>query len=656
MSMPNHISLDLETFSSVDITKAGAYRYAASPDFEIMLLAYAINEGPVRLVDLAIGEGYPEDFLEALADPAVEKRAYNAQFERLCLRAVGLDVPVEQWACTQVAAAYFGLPFGLGNVAKAIGLPADKQKDANGRALIRFFSIPRKPTKTNPSLRNYPEDDPEKWAMFGDYCRQDVEVEREIRRRLPTEGLPADIRMEYNLDQAINDRGVLVDTEFARAAIDLDALNVDKIKAEMVRLTDMDNPNSAAQLKAWLSEALDEEIEKIGKGEVAELLAENCVGAVSEVLKLRQKLAKTSVKKYAAMLASAGTDDRARGLFQFYGANRTGRWAGRLVQMQNLPRNYLKDLDQVREVVKGRDFGTAELLFDDLGDVLAQLVRTSFVAPPGKTLAVVDFSAIEARVIAWLAGEKWRLEVFETHGKIYEASASAMFGVPLDQVDKGLRQKGKIAELALGYQGGPGALLAMGADKMGLTEPEMKHIVSAWRDANPAIVDLWAEVEDAALRAVSVKASDVPGPKGLSFYATTEHLRVRLPSGRCLYYREPRIVPGRFGGRSLRYMGTNQLTKQWGPVDSYGGKLVENIVQAIARDLLADSVARIESTTRRIVIHVHDEIVAEVPDTAFGQAEQHLAQMLAIMAETPDWADGLPLKGDGYLTTHYKKD
>lgn len=492
--------------------------------------------------------------------------------------------------------------------------------------------------------------------MFGDYCRQDVEVEREIRRMLPAEGLPADIRLEYNLDQAINDRGVLVDTEFARAAIDLDALNVEKIKAEMVRLTDMDNPNSAAQLKAWLSEALDEEIEKIGKGEVAELLAENCAGAVSEVLKLRQKLAKTSVKKYAAMLASAGTDDRARGLFQFYGANRTGRWAGRLVQMQNLPRNYLKDLDQVREVVKGRDFGTAELLFDDLGDVLAQLVRTSFVAPPGKTLAVVDFSAIEARVIAWLAGEKWRLEVFETHGKIYEASASAMFGVPIDQVDKGLRQKGKIAELALGYQGGPGALLAMGADKMGLSEPEMKHIVSAWRDANPAIVDLWAEVEDAALRAVSVKASDVPGPRGVSFYATTEHLRVRLPSGRCLYYREPRIVPGRFGGRSLRYMGTNQLTKQWGPVDTYGGKLVENIVQAIARDLLADSMARIESTTRRIVIHVHDEIVAEVPDTAFGQAEQHLSQMLAIMAEPPDWAAGLPLKGDGYTTTHYKKD
>lgn len=654
--MTNHISIDLETFSSVDITKAGAYRYTASPDFEILLLAYAIGEGPTRLVDLALGEGYPEDFLEALADPAVEKRAYNAQFERLCLRAVGLDVPVEQWACTQVAAAYFGLPFGLGNVAKALGLPADKQKDANGRALIRFFSIPRKPTKTNPTLRNYPEDDPEKWAMFGDYCRQDVEVEREIRRRLPAEGLPADIRLEYNLDQAINDRGVLVDTDFAQAAIDLDALNVEKIKAEMVRLTDMDNPNSAAQLKAWLSEALDEEIEKIGKGEVAELLAENGVGAVSEVLKLRQKLAKTSVKKYAAMLASAGTDARARGLFQFYGANRTGRWAGRLVQMQNLPRNYLKDLDQVREVVKGRDFGTAELLFDDLGDVLAQLVRTSFVAPPGKTLAVVDFSAIEARVIAWLAGEKWRLEVFETHGKIYEASASAMFGVPIDQVDKGLRQKGKIAELALGYQGGPGALLAMGADKMGLSEPEMKHIVSAWRDANPAIVDLWAEVEDAALRAVSMKASDVPGPKGISFYATTEHLRVRLPSGRRLYYREPRLVPGRFGGRSLRYMGTNQLTKQWGPVDTYGGKLVENIVQAIARDLLADSMARIESTTRRIVIHVHDEIVAEVPDTAFGQAEQHLAQMLAIMAEPPDWADCLPLKGDGYTTTHYKKD
>lgn len=652
----NHLAIDIETFSSVDLVKCGVHKYCASPDFEILLIGYSLNGAPVEVLDLTTDDIHGSVFLECLQDPDTIKTAHNAAFERTALAAYfGMAMPAKQWECTQALVAQCGLPLSLDAASKALGL--DAKKDATGKALIKYFSMPCKPTKANGGrTRNLPHHDPEKWAQFIEYCRQDVIVEQAIREKLswfkPTETE----RRVWILDQQINDRGVLVDPVLVENAIAIDEDYRDQLTSEAVRITGLDNPNSVAQLKAWLGEAMDTEIETLNKESVGDLL-KDANGNAERVLQLRQLMSKSSVKKYTAMLNTLGADLRIRGLLQYYGANRTGRWAGRLVQIQNLAKNPdRKDfphLDDLREMVCQGDLESIDMIYGNVPEKLSWLIRTAFVAAPGHRLIVSDFSAIEARVIAWLAGETWRMDVFNTHGKIYEASAAQMFKVPLESIRKDgpnyhLRAKGKIAELALGYQGGVGALEKMGALKMGLTESELPRIVALWRAANRKIVDLWDKVGEAAIDAVKNGTSYISRP-GLKFSMENGNLIIRLPSMRCLVYQNARLFDNRFGLPAIKYQGMDQTKKTWGWQETYGGKLVENITQAIARDLLADAMLRLDAAGYNIVMHVHDEAVIESKDATAEQVAH-------IMGQPIPWATGLPLKADAYETIYYKKD
>jgi len=635
------LSIDIETYSSVDLSKHGVFRYVEADDFEILLFAYAFDDEPVQVVDLAQGEELPADVWQALTDPRVIKTAFNAAFERTCIaRHFGIPMPPEQWRCTQIHALSLGLPGHLKDVAEALKLK--QQKDAAGKRLIRYFSVPCKPTKANGGRsRNMPYHDILRWQAFKDYCRQDVEVERAIRKKL--ERYPLQEQKLWELDQKINEQGVRLDPQLIQHAIRCATKYQERLEEEAIRLTGLENPNSLIQLKAWLREE-GMEAESLTKKTVPQLLkAAN--GSTKRVLEIRQELSRSSIKKYEAMERAICRDGRARGLLQFYGANRTGRWAGRLIQVHNLPRNDLPDLDLARRLLREGRYEDLELLFGSVSDVLSQLIRTAFIPSPGCRLIVSDFSAIEARVIAWLAGEKWRLDVFNSHGKIYEASASQMFGVPIEQITKGspLRQKGKVAELALGYQGSVGALKQMGAIEMGLKEEELPELVSTWRIANPRIVQFWRDVEGAALEAVRNQKT-VTLHHRLEFRYESGILFLRLPSGRRLAYVRPRVeVDDRFNKETLTYESGKTREK------TYGGKLVENIVQAVARDCLAEALLRLDEAGYQIVMHVHDEIVA---DQAHGSAEE----MAAIMSEPISWAPGLPLAAEAFETDYYMKE
>jgi len=641
------LHIDIETYSETDLGAAGMYRYAEDPAFEILLIAYKVDDGPTTVIDLKGHDQGPEmvEFLTYLSDPRVKKKAWNAQFERTCLaRHFQIQLPPDPWHCTMVRAASAGLPLNLDQAAAALKATP---KAPQGKTLIRYFCVPCKPTKTNGGrTRNLPSHAPEPWAAFKQYCLQDVDTEYEIdqildRQRIQT---PDDERFLYILDQRINDTGVLVDRDLVRQAIKLDTEHREKLTQEAARLTGLSNPNSVAQLSAWMARK-KLIMNSLSKAAVAEAMAHVNDTEIRRVLKIRQETSKSSVKKYEAMAASVCQDGRVRGLLQFYGANRTGRWAGRLIQVQNLPQNHMKGLDTARQAVKDGDLETLDLIYDSPSNVLSELVRTAFIAPPGKTLIAVDFSAIEARVIAWLAGEKWRLDVFNTHGKIYEASAAAMFKVPIEQVDKPMRAKGKIAELALGFGGGVAALQAMGSQKMGLDDDDLPDLVNRWRRANPKITHLWTSVEQLALAAMRSGAANI-GSK-LSARYDKGLLRLRLPSGRELCYQGARLEESH-RGQQISYQGTDQTTKQWGRQRTYGGKLVENVVQATARDLLGQALLRLNRAGFKIIMHVHDEVVME------GDPGD-LARATALISQPVDWAPGLPLAADGFEASYYQK-
>lgn len=660
------LSVDLETYSSVDLKRSGMYKYVQSPDFEILLFGYSFNGGPVHVVDLAQGETVPEIAVCMLQDPGVLKKAYNAPFEWYCLNRAGLQTPLNQWRCTMLHGLYCGYTAGLGATAVALGLPEDKRKLGTDMALIRTFCVPCKPTtKNGQRTRVLPAHEPEKWQLFKTYCAQDVVTEMEIERRLSSFPVPEAEQRLWELDQQINTYGVAVDPHLVASALHCDEAVTTELIHEAVSLSGLDNPKSVKQLTEWLAEAEDIEVPNLRKATVAELITNVDSDRARRMLEIRQELSKASTKKYAAMSDAMCQDGRVRGLLQFYGANRTGRWAGRLVQVQNLPKNHMEILDHARECVKARKISVLKLVFGNVPDTLSQLVRTAFVAEPGSVLLAADFSAIEARVIAWLAGEQWRLDVFATHGKIYEASASAMFGVSIEKIKKGepeydLRQKGKIAELALGYQGGPGALIAMGALTMGLTEDELPEIVRRWRSANKRIVDLWYSIENAALEVM--QTGQPTGIRGLILAREADpangqdFLTIRLPSGRKLYYARPFLQMNDRSRPALHYHGVNQTTKQWEVVPTYGGKLVENVTQAIARDCLAESLTRLASAGYRIVFHVHDEIVIEVPAPGPEEVERQIQTVLHIMSQPVAWAPGLLLKADGFATPYYRKE
>ncbi|MDF1509932.1 DNA polymerase [Robertmurraya sp. DFI.2.37] len=641
------LSIDIETFSSVDLAKSGVYRYAEAPDFEILLFGYSVDAGPVQVVDFACGEKIPKEIQQAILDNNVTKWAFNAQFERICLsKYFGIHLAPDSWRCTMVWSAYLGLPLSLEGAAIVTG--ADKKKLTKGKELIRYFSVPCKPTVTNGGrTRNLPEHAPEKWNSFKAYNLRDVEVELSIQEKLQKFPMPEEEWNNYILDQQINDRGIQLDLELVKKAIQCDEKVREELTSRLKELTDLDNPNSVVQMKSWLSEN-GLETDSLDKASVKALLKE-APDNLSEVLELRQLLAKSSVKKYTAMENAVCTDGRARGLLQFYGANRTGRFAGRLIQVQNLPQNHLSDLEQARRLVRGGHFDALEILYDSIPGVLSELIRTAFVPKKGYKFIVADFSAIEARVIAWLAGETWRNEVFATHGKIYEASASQMFKVPLEEVTKGspLRQKGKIAELALGYGGSVGALKAMGALDMGLTEEELKPLVYAWRNANPNIVRLWWDVDRAVKEAVTERCRTET--HRIRFEYRSGMLLIWLPSGRQLTYVKPRMGINSFGSEAVTYEGVG-ATKKWERIESYGPKFVENIVQAISRDILCYAMRRLNEKGFDIVMHVHDEVVLEVP------LEVTVTDICTLMNQTPTWAQGLLLRADGYECNFYKKD
>jgi len=646
------LAIDIETYSPVDLKKSGLYVYAEHPEFEILLFAYAFDQEPVTVVDFTAQKYLSLEVFDALTNPTVLKTAHNANFERICIsRYFKIDLAIDQWECTAVKSAMLGLPFALAMVGKVLKL--DQEKMTEGKSLIRYFSIPCNPTNANGNRsRNLPAHDPEKWNTYKAYNLRDVEAEREIREKTAFFEVPQSEKDLYIIDQVINDRGVLIDTDLVTNAIRIDATYKDRLSAEMEKLANIDNPNSVAQLKAWIADKTGEDVDSLTKESILNMLKNTPSDEVTKVLRNRQEMAKTSVKKYQAMAEMAGTDGRIRGLAQFYGANRTGRWAGRGVQMQNLPQNHLRDLDLARQVVRENDLEMLEILFGNVPDTLSQLIRTAFIAKPGHTFLVADFSAIEARVIAWLADEKWRLEVFATHGKIYEASASQMFKVDISEVTKGsaLRQKGKVSELALGYQGGPGALEKMGALKMGLKADELQGLVDAWRSTNPHIVKLWKSVDNAAKEAVE-ENTIVKIKHNITFEVTNNVLFIELPSGRKLSYFHPRMGKSKFGSDSLIYEGMNQTTKQWCDQETYGGKLVENIVQAIARDCLAYSMVNLEKAGYQIVFHVHDEVIIEAPED-----NANLDEVCKIMGQSIPWAKGLLLRADGYKTKYYKKD
>ena len=644
-----NLSIDLETYSSADIGKSGVYRYCEAPDFEILLFAYSADGAPVQSVDLARGETLPEEIRAALEDPAVTKWAFNASFERVCLsRWLGLPsgtyLDPSQWRCSMVWSAYLGLPLSLAGVGAVLKL--EKQKLEAGRELIRYFCQPCAPTKANGGrTRNRPEDAPEKWALFKSYNLRDVETELAIQQKLARFPVPDFVWNEYHLDQEINDRGIRLDLLLVENAIRMDTLSRDELTEQMQRLTILENPNSVKQLKTWLTER-GLEVESLGKKEVSALLRD-APPELAEVLLLRRQLAKSSVRKYQAMQNCVCADGRVHGMFMFYGANRTGRFSGRLVQLQNLPQNHMSDLEQARALVRKGDYDALQTLYDSVPDVLSELIRTAFVPYDGGKFIVADFSAIEARVIAWLAGEQWRLDVFKNGGDIYCASASQMFHVPVVKhgINGHLRQKGKIAELALGYGGSVGALKAMGALEMGLSEAELKPLVDAWRGSNPNIVRLWWEVDEAVKEAIADKT--VSETHGIRFGYESGFLFITLPSGRRLAYVKPRIEENRFGGESVTYEGVGG-TKKWERLESYGPKFVENIVQAVSRDILCHAMKTLRCCS--IVAHVHDELIIEA-DPAVS-----LDAVCEQMSRTPPWAEGLILRADGYETQFYKKD
>lgn len=658
------LHIDIETYSSVDITTAGLYKYVESPDFEVLLVAYAHDEKEsVYLLDFT-GEPSIEKqadkqvLVQWLTDPTIKKVAYNATFERVCLsKWLGVELPIRQWECAMARGAAYGYPLGLDACAKAMGLREEKM--AEGKALIGYFSKPCKPTKANGMrTRNLPEHAPDKWELFMEYCKQDVVVERQIYQCTPD---PHSNEYEvYLADQRINDRGVPVDGSLVAAARQIWSDRYNKLFAEAVTLTGLENPNSTMQFSEWLQAQTGDNIASIRKADVETMLdTYRYMPHVVKALRLRQEMGKTSIKKYDAMVECMCKDGRVRGLTQYYGT-RTGRWAGRLVQLQNLPQNHLDDLDTVRNVVLTGSADAVEVMYGDVADVLSQLIRTAFTATDGKMLAVCDFSAIEARVIAWVAGEKWRLDVFNSTGKIYEASAAMMYGCDPKEITKTdpRRQRGKVAELALGYGGSVGALRAMGAEKMGLSETECKDIMNKWRTKSPNIVKLWSTFENAAKQAIRT-GQTVEVNKGIQFWAylpdgndSCYTLRVTLPSGRNLYYPHMTIRDTEDGER-LTYKGQNQTTRKWETIETYGGKLTENIVQAIARDCLAHVLVSVEVVGMKTLFHVHDEVVCEVPEAT---AAESLESLKRIFAQGPKWAKGLPLKGDGYITKYYLKD
>jgi len=667
MSKIKQLSCDIETFSSVDLKKSGVYKYAESPDFEILLFGYSVDGGEVRVIDFTAGETLPREIIDALTDDNVQKWAFNANFERICLSRYLSDMGIsldpfadnhhsadilglarylnpESWSCSMIWSAYMGLPLSLEGAGAVLGL--EKQKLTEGKDLIRYFCKPCNPTATNGQrIRNLPEHAPDKWEAFRVYNIRDVETEMSIQVKLAKFPVPDEVWDEYALDQEINDRGVQLDMTLVKNAITADAVSRAELLQKMQELTQLDNPNSVAQMKQWLADN-GMETDTLGKKVVAELL-KDAPPLLGDVLSLRQSLAKSSVKKYTAMENAVCADSRARGMFQFYGANRTGRWAGRLIQMQNLPQNHLPDIEQARALVRSGNFAALELLYDSVPEVLSELIRTAFIPKDGNKLIIADFSAIEARVIAWFARESWRNEVFAGHGRIYEASASQMFGVPIEDITKGcpLRQKGKIAELALGYGGSVGALKAMGALDMGLTEDELQPLVNAWRSANPNIVRFWWAVDRAAMTAV--KDRTVTETHGIRFSYQSGMLFITLPSGRRLAYVKPRIGENQFGSPCVTYEGVGG-TKKWERLDTYGPKLVENVVQATSRDILSYAMRTLQHCA--IVMHVHDEIVIE--------ADRRLSTEVLCqqMSQTPPWATGLLLRADGFETDFYKKD
>lgn len=641
------INIDIETFSSVDLSKAGVYRYSDSPDFEILLFGYAVDMGEVQVIDLASGEKIPEEIIHGLSDPEVLKFAYNAQFERVCLgKYLGHTLDPASWRCTMVASLYLGLPAGLAAVGTVLGL--EKQKLSEGKDLIKYFSVPCKPTKTNGGrTRNLPSDAPDKWATFIRYNRRDVETEMEILTKVSRFPVPDFLWKQYATDQRINDRGIEIDRTLAEQAIRCDEEMRERNLTRAQALTGLENPNSPIQLKDWLA-GQGVTVSSLSKKEVAEVLKFS-TGKVKEVLELRQLLAKSSVRKYDAMRTCTCSDGRAHGLLQFYGANRTGRWAGRLVQVQNLPQNHLPDLENARNLVKSGDFELLDMLYDSVPNVLSELIRTAFVPKKGSKFIVADYSAVEARALSWMAGEKWRMEVFEKNGDIYSETAGRMFHchVVKNGENGHLRQRGKVAELALGYGGSSGAMVAMGAKDMGLSDSEIKDIVDNWRSVNPKIVSLWWEIDKAVVKAVREKT--VTKVKCFTFRYESGFLIATLPSGRSLFYVRPRLEPNEYGRDSLTYEGVGEQ-KHWMRIESYGPKITENLTQAFCRDLLAEAMERLTAAGSQIVMHIHDEVVLEAPMDA------DLSDACRIMSETPDWAPGLKLNAAGYECMFYQKD
>ena len=648
------LSIDLETYSSVDIKKSGVYRYVEAPEFEVLLAGVSVNHGPVVVYDLACGEVLPEEIVEALVDEAVTKWAFNAAFERICLseylrrhfpeHMCGKYLNPDSWRCSMIWAAYMGLPLSLEGVGSVLGLEEQKLKE--GKDLIRYFCVPCKPTKTNGGrTRNLPVHSPEKWELFRAYNKRDVEVEMGIQERLCKFPVPDFVWEEYHLDQRINDRGIALDWQVVENAIRMDMISKEDLLDAMKEITKLDNPNSVMQMKQWLSEH-GVETDSLDKKSVADLM-KGADGELCKVLALRQQIAKSSVKKYQAMENVVCGDGRVRGMFQFYGANRSGRWAGRLIQLQNLPQNHMSDLEQARELVRCGDYEALTMLYDSVPNVLSELIRTAFVPKEGCKFVVADFSAVEARVLSWLAGEEWRTEVFRKNGDIYCASASAMFGVPVEKngVNGHLRQKGKIAELALGYGGSVGALKSMGALEMGMKEEELQPLVDMWRQSNPNIVQFWWDVDRAVKFAV--KGRTAAETHGIHFCYQSGMLFIKLPSGRRLCYVKPKMGENQFGGEAVTYEGVS-ATKKWERIESYGPKFVENIVQAISRDLLCYSMKLLKDY--EICAHVHDEVIVECG------MEVTVEEVCELMGQVPGWAKGLELQADGYETRFYRKD
>ena len=641
------LEMDIETFSDVDLIKCGVYAYADSPAFEILLFAYSFDGGETQIIDLAQGEKLPAEVEDAIFDVSVTKTAYNANFERTCFsKHFGRYLPPESWHCSAVQAAMLALPRSLEDVGRVLGL--DEQKMKEGKELIRYFCVPCKPTKANGGrTRNLPCHAPEKWELFKTYCKRDVDVEKSIRRKLHNFPIPESEMELYRLDQRINDRGVLVDMGLVEQAIACERLHKEVVTKRAYELTGLENPNSVVQLKGWLGD-MGMEAESLSKKAVADMIAETD-GEVEELLRLRLMLAKTSVKKYEAMERAVCSDGRVHGMLMFYGANRSGRWSGKNVQLHNLPKNYIPDLELARDLVKQGRFEDIELLYDTTSNVLSELIRTAFIPKPGCRFVVADFSAIEARVMGWLSGEEWVLDVFRGDGKLYEMTASRMFGIPMSEIGKGSpeRAKGKVASLSCQYGGSTNGLISMGALDMGLTEDELPPLVAAWRKANPHMVQFWWDVDAAAIKAVREKQKTRVGK--IIFEYKSGILFITLPSGRKLSYVKPRMAVNKFGRDGLTYEGISE-NKKWSRIETYGPKLVENIVQGTARDLLAEAMLRVEEKGYPIVMHCHDEIIAEVPEGS-GSVDE----MCEIMAIQPKWADGLPLRADGYECKFYQK-